>query len=130
MLEFLRTESFISRNREHCSKYLIFNNKEDLKPILPKQSMERCQIDFAVFVKKPSKDENGNIYKCALSCFDVLSRYIFLRSLKSKDTIERANQLKEICMTFGSPKMLQCDKDSEFQGMLVVIYCLHLLTEQ
>ena len=27
-----RIQSFINRNTEHCSKYPIFNNKEDLKP--------------------------------------------------------------------------------------------------
>ena len=77
--------------------------------------MERCQIDLVVFEKTLSKDENGNIYKHVLSCLDVFSRYIFLRRLKSKDTIERANQLKEIFMTFGSPKILQCDKGSDLR---------------
>ena len=70
--------------------------------------MKRCQIDLVVFEKTSSKDEN----------------------LKSKDTIEVANQLKEIFMTFWSPKILQFDKDSEFQGILPLIYCLHLITEQ
>ena len=57
-----RIQSFINRNREHCSKCPIFSNKEDLKPIIAKQRMERCQIDVVVFKKTPSKDENGNIY--------------------------------------------------------------------
>ena len=92
--------------------------------------MERCQIGLVVFEKTSSKDENGNIYKYVLSCLDVFSRYIFLRRLKSKDTIEVANQLKEIFMTFWSPKILQFDKDSEFQGILPLIYCLHLITGQ
>ena len=92
--------------------------------------MERCQIDLVVFEKTSSKDENGNIYKYVLSYLDVFSRYIFLRRLKSKDTIEVANQLKEIFMTFWSPKILQFDKDSEFQGILPLIYCLHLITGQ
>ena len=125
-----RIQSFINRNREHCLKYPIFSNNEDLKPIIAMQPMERCQIDLVVFEKTPSKDENGNIYNYVLSCLDVFSQYIFLWRLKSKDTIEGANQLKEIFMTFGSPKILQCGKGSEFQGILPVIYCLHLLTGQ
>ena len=125
-----RIQSVINQNREYCSKYPIFSNKEDLKSIIAKQPMERCQIDIVVFKKTPSKDENGNIYKYVLSCLDVFSRYIFLRRLKSKDTIEGANQLKDIFMKFGSPKILQCDKGSEFQGILPLIYCLHLLTGQ
>ena len=93
--------------------------------------MERCKTDLVVFEKKkPSKDENGNIYKYVLSCLDFFSQYIFLRRLKSKDTIEGTNQLKEIFMAFGSRKILQCDKGSGFQGILSLIYCLHLLTGQ
>ena len=90
--------------------------------------MERCQIDLIVFEKKPSKDENENIYKYVLSCLEAFSRYIFLGRLKSKETIEEANQVKEIFMTFESPKILQCDKGSEFQSILLLIYCLYLLT--
>ena len=69
-----RIQSFINRNREHCSKYPIFSNKEDLKPIIDKQPMERYQIDLVVFEKKPSKDENGNLYKYVLSFLDVFPR--------------------------------------------------------
>ena len=117
-------------------KYKGENSFKILTPLrehfvgISKQPMERCQIDLVVFEKTPSKDENGNIYNYVLSCLDVFSQYIFLWRLKSKDTIEGANQLKEIFMTFGSPKILQCDKGSEFQGILPVIYCLHLLTGQ
>ena len=77
-----RIQSFINQNMENCSKYPIFSNKEDFKPIIAKQQMERCQIDLIVFEKKPSKDENGNMYKYVLSCLDVFSRYIFLQRLK------------------------------------------------
>ena len=73
-----RIQSFINRNREHCLKYPIFSNNEDLKPIIAMQPMERCQIDLVVFEKTPSKDENGNIYNYVLSCLDVFSQYIFL----------------------------------------------------
>ena len=92
--------------------------------------MERCQIDSPVFEKKPSKYENENIYKYVLSCLDVFSRYNFLRKLKSKDTIEEANKLKEIFLKFDGPGILQYDKGSEFQGIQLLVYCLHLLTEQ
>ena len=88
--------------------------------------MERFQIDL-VF-KKPSKDENENIYinmfLVALTFFRGTSR------LKSKDTIEEANQLKRIYMTFDSLLILQCGKVLEFHGILLLIYCLHLLTGQ
>ena len=77
--------------------------------------MERFQIDL-VF-EKPSKDENENIYinmfLVALTFFRGTSR------LKSKDTIEEANQLKRIYMTFDSPLILQCDK-------VLVYYSLYI----
>ena len=79
------------------------------------------------FTKKSSRDENENIYKYVLSRLDVFLRYIFLRRLKSKDTIEEANQIKEIYLTFDSPQILHCDKVLECQGILLLI---HLLTEQ
>ena len=79
------------------------------------------------FTKKSSRDENENIYKYVLSRLDVFPRYIFLRRLKSKDTIEEANQIKEIYLTFDSPQILHCDKVLECQGILLLI---HLLTGQ
>ena len=92
-------------------QYLVI--KKIANQLLP---MERCQIDL-VFEKKPTKDENENIYKYVLSCLDVFSRYIFLERSKSKDTIEEANQIKEILVL-------------EFPGILLLIYRLHLLTGQ
>ena len=68
-----------------------------------------------------------NMFLVAMTFFHV---FFLLRRLKSKDTIEGANQLKDICMTFGSPRILQCDKCLEFQGILPLLYCLHPLTGQ
>ena len=82
-----RIQSFTNRNREHWWKYPIFSNKEDLEPIIAKQPMERCQIDSVVFEKKPSNDENGNIYKYVLSCLDLF----FTIYLYSKMEIKRHN---------------------------------------
>ena len=89
--------------------------------------MEIFQIDL-VFKKKPSKDENENIY---INMFLVaLTFFCGTLRLKSKDTIEEPNQLEGIYMTFGSPLILHCDKVLEFQGILLLIYCLRLLTGQ
>ena len=49
-----RKKRFINRNRGHCPKHPVFDNKEDRKPII---AYARCQIDL-VFEKKPTKDEN------------------------------------------------------------------------
>ena len=90
-------------------------------------AMQRFQIDL-VFKKKTSKDENENIcinmFLVALMFFRGTSR------LKSKDTIEEANQLKGVYIKFDSPLILHCDKALESQGILLLVYCLHLLTGQ
>lgn len=67
-----------------------------LKPIITKElrANGNLQINFALSLKKALKDEKGILYKYVLSCFDVFPRYIFLRSLKSKDTTECINQKK------------------------------------
>ena len=74
-----------------------------------------------------------NMFLVALTFFRGTSR------LKSKDTVEEDNQLKGIniyiyplyiYMPFDSPLILHCDKALECQGILLLIYCLHLLTGQ
>ena len=129
-----KIQSFINKNREHCLRNPIFSNKENLKPIIATKPMERCQIDLVVFEKNPSEDEHGNVYKYVLSCLDVFSRYVFLRRMKSKITIEVANLLKKIFLTFGCPDILQCDRGSEFQGIrfyfFSILLCLSTETQE
>ena len=72
--------------------------------------MERCQIDLVVLEKIPSEDEHGNVYKYGLSRLDIFSRYVILRRMKSKSTIEVAHLLKKIFLTFSCPDILQCDR--------------------
>ena len=57
-----RIHSFKNRNREHCSKYPIFSNKEHLKPINGKQPVERCKTDLVAFEKKSLKKMKMEIY--------------------------------------------------------------------
>ena len=129
-----KIQSFINKNREHCLRSPIFSNKENLKPIIATKPMERCQIDLVVFEKNPSEDEHGNVYKYVLSCLNFFSRYVFLRRMKSKITIEVANLLKKIFLTFGCPDILQCDRGSEFQGIrfyfFSILLCLSTETQE
>ena len=129
-----KIQSFINKNREHCLRNPIFSNKENLKPVIATKPMEKCQIDLVVFEKNPSEDEHGNVYKYVLSCLDVFSRYVFLRRMKSKSTIEVANLLKKIFLTFGCPDILQCDRGSEFQGIrfyfFSILLCLSTETQE
>ena len=112
-----KIQSFINKNCEQCLHNPIFSNRENLKPVIATKPKERCQIDLVIFEKNPSENEHGNVYKYVLSCLKVFSRYVFLRRMKSKSTIEVANLLKKIFLTFGCPNILQCDRGSEFQGI-------------
>ena len=129
-----KIQSFINKNREHCLRNPIFSNKENLKPIIATKPMERCQIDLVVFEKNPSENEHGNVDKYVFSCLNVFSRYVFLRRMKSKSTIEVANLLKKIFLTFGCPDILQCDRGSEFQGIrfyfFSILLCLSTETQE
>ena len=50
--------------------------------------MERCQIDL-VFEKKPTKDENENIYKYVLSCLDFFHGTSFLEDRNQKTQLNK-----------------------------------------
>ena len=105
-----KIQSVINKNPLHCLCNPVFSNKENLKPVIATKPMERCQIDLAVLEKIPSEDEHGNVYKYGLSRLDIFSRYVILRRMKSKSTIEVAHLLKKIFLTFGCPDILQCDR--------------------
>ena len=135
MLVFQKTKYSLLSTKIVSTVYpTIFSNKENLKPIIATKPMERCQIDLVVFEKNPSENEHGNVDKYVFSCLDVFSRYVFLRRMKSKSTIEVANLLKKIFLTFGCPDILQCDRGSEFQGIrfyfFSILLCLSTETQE
>ena len=47
---------------------------------------------------------------------DVFSRYIFLKPLQSKESLEVASHLRKILFSVGIPNVIQCDRGSEFKG--------------
>ena len=47
---------------------------------------------------------------------DVFSRYIFLKPLQSKESLEVASHLRVIFFSVGIPNVIQCDHGSEFKG--------------
>ena len=135
MLVFQKTKYSLLSTKIVSTVYpTIFSNKENLKPIIATKPMERCQIDLVVFEKNPSENEHGNVDKYVFSCLNVFSRYVFLRRMKSKSTIEVANLLKKIFLTFGCPDILQCDRGSEFQGIrfyfFSILLCLSTETQE
>ena len=47
---------------------------------------------------------------------DVFSRYVVLRALSDKTANAVADQLKDVFSVIGTPKILQCDRGTEFKG--------------
>ena len=78
--------------------------------------MDVCQIDLVIMEKHPSKEYNNKTYFYILNVMDVFSRYIFLKPLQSKESLEVASHLREIFFSVGIPNVIQCDRDSEFKG--------------
>ena len=78
--------------------------------------MDVCQIDLVIMEKHPSKGYNNKTYFCILNVMDIFSRYIFVMSLQSKESLEVASHLREIFFSVGIPNVIQCDRGSEFKG--------------
>ena len=78
--------------------------------------MDVCQIDLVIMEKHPSKSYNNKTYFCILNVMDIFSRYIFVMSLQSKESLEVASHLREIFFSVGIPNVIQCDRGSEFKG--------------
>ena len=68
-----------------------------------------------------------NMFLVALTFFHDISSF---EVWNQKTQLNALIKKKEISMICGSPKILYCDKGSEFQGILLLTYCLHLLTLQ
>ena len=71
--------------------------------------MDMCQIDLVIMEKRPSKWYNNKTYSYVLNIMDVFSRYISLKPLQSKESLEVASQIRQIFFSFGIGNVIQCD---------------------
>lgn len=85
-----------------------FVNKPIPRPIIAKAVQDRHQIDLVDMRQWTVK--HGRII------LDVFSRYLWLRPLKSKHSIEIARHLEDIYIKHGPPRVLQHDQGKEFKG--------------
>ena len=89
--------------------------------------MKVCQIDLLILEKHPSKGYNNKKYFYILNVMDVFSRYIFLKPLQSKESLEVTSHFREICFSVGIPNVIQCDRGSESKGGKFLSLLLYLL---
>ena len=88
------------------------NISKSTRPVVVFEIDEQWQADL-VDMSKLSKKNKG--YKFLLVCIDVLSKYAWLRPLKSKTGLAIKNALKDIFVSDQRiPQVLQTDKGKEF----------------
>ena len=85
--------------------------------------MDVCQTDLVIMEKHPPKRYSNKTYFYILTVMDVFSRYIFLKPLQSKESVEVASHLREIFFNIGVPNVTQCNGGSEFKVRNFKISC-------
>ncbi|CAF4107243.1 unnamed protein product, partial [Rotaria magnacalcarata] len=93
-----------------------FSNKGPRKIIQAKQVFERLQVDLVDLSRRPVTHD-GSEFRYALVVLDIFSRYLFLRALKKKSSAEVSEYLELIFREHGTPKIIQTDQGTEFQGV-------------
>lgn len=97
-----------------------FLNKLPLMTIQAKEVQDRHQIDL-LDMGKIKISYGQTLYRYILTVMDVFSRYMCLKSLKRKSSVEIAKQLNKIYREHGPPKVLQHDKGTEFKGAVKIL---------
>ena len=92
-----------------------FKNKAPLNPVRSSSVFKQVQIDLVTMEGLPTASSDDG-YKYVLVVLDVFSRFIFLRPLKSKSSVEIASHLIQLFSDTGPPKRLQSDQGKEFKG--------------
>nr|XP_022914002.1 KRAB-A domain-containing protein 2-like [Onthophagus taurus] len=80
-----------------------------LKPILHTEMNSRCQVDLIDMQSQADRE-----YKFIMVYQDHLTKFVVLRSLKTKRAAEVAHHLLDIFLTFGAPCILHSDNGREF----------------
>ncbi|CAG4946502.1 unnamed protein product [Parnassius apollo] len=84
-----------------------------VKPIISNELNSRCQVDLI----------DMQSHKVIMVYQDHLTKFVQLRSLKSKQAEEVAYHLLDIFTTFGAPSILQSDNVREFANKVVKEVC-------
>ena len=90
-----RIQKWVNSNEDHFKTNPIFSNKPPLTPVIS-NSVQGCnQIDL-VDMRSMAVSTNGTQYNYVLSVLDVFSRYLWLRPLSGKNSVEVLKNLKQI----------------------------------
>lgn len=97
-----------------CLTKKIFAKKGIVKPLISDDFNRRGQIDLVDFQKSPDQE-----YKWLLQYQDHLTKFCFLRPLKSKQAKEVAIEILKIFLEVGCPHILQSDNGGEFTASVL-----------
>lgn len=105
-----------------CSECLIFNDEREIKtnyPLLVGEIFDRIGIDL---IGPLPMTDNGNLY--IVVAVEYLSKYVFLKAIKTKTAAEIAMFIfEEIILTHGCPNIILSDNGKEFKNELVEKLC-------
>lgn len=106
------------RQCERCVEKLRLKEKKGIvvRPIIASDYNHRGQIDLVDYQSSPDGE-----YKFIFHYVDHLSKYHFLRPMKSKKAIEVAGHLFNIFIDFGCCQILQSDNGREFTAKVIKV---------
>ena len=104
---------------ETCQKKSSMKRKGlVIRPMICNEMNTRCQIDLIDMQSQADKD-----YKFIFVYQDHLTKFVQLRSLKTKTAEEVAYVLLDIFTIFGAPSILQSDNGREFSNRVIEEVC-------
>lgn len=110
---FRDSAQFVSQCSQ-CQRYTIM--KKGFHPLTPiTASLPMDHISFDLFQLPTSKEG----YNYVLIIVDIATKYVFLRPLKTKDSISVAQQLFELFCNMGFARIIQSDNGKEFVNTVI-----------
>ena len=110
-------QMFLNSQQSNQQLNPTFMNKQPIKPVDSKQVMGQVQMDI-VDLQRSAIELDGKVFKYVLVVMDVFSRFIFLRPLQGKSSLEVASHIMQIFSDAGVPKIIQSDQGTEFKGVV------------
>ncbi|GFW08317.1 KRAB-A domain-containing protein 2 [Trichonephila clavipes] len=89
-----------------------------VKPMISSELNSRCQVDLIDL-----QSNRDSEYKFMMVYQDHLTKFVQLRSLKTKRAEEVAYHILSIFLTFSAPAILQSDNGREFSNQVIFEIC-------
>lgn len=111
-----KVQNILNSDTLHYRKNAKFLNKATLKPIRAQDVQTRHQVDLMDMGKGGTVPLNKKSYRYVLSVMDVFSRFVWLRAVREKSSKVISEELQNIYLEHGPPRVVQSDQGGEFKG--------------